>query len=210
MTRKRVDDAEYVQFRRRADELVRRVTEGSLPVDRVMDGLQDLIEGRFAVGELKFPVWKTIKLGTGLKTADDFRQALKAYGFKIGDWASDILGKPAFTVAAKETEVELVKVLVRDLGFQNGAVQKDIYRKAQELGLGLCPNEVGPQLRLQYKDQPLGEWLRIAMEPISDSVGFLFAFNVVYDDDGLWLRGGGGRPAGFWDAVGQFVFVRRK
>lgn len=48
MTRKIcVADAEYGQFRRRVDELVRRVDEGTLEMIPVMDGVQALIEGRF-------------------------------------------------------------------------------------------------------------------------------------------------------------------
>jgi len=91
-----------------------------------------------------FPVWKTIKLGTGLKTADDFREALKDGGFRIGDWANDILGKPAFKAAVEETEIDLVVVSVAELGFKKGATREDIYKRAQELGLEVCPSEVGP------------------------------------------------------------------
>ncbi|MBI3088852.1 MAG: hypothetical protein HYY99_01180 [Candidatus Colwellbacteria bacterium] len=47
MTRRRVTDEQYNRFRRRADELVRRVDEGTLPFDKVMDALQATIEGRF-------------------------------------------------------------------------------------------------------------------------------------------------------------------
>ncbi|MDP2933520.1 MAG: hypothetical protein Q8N81_05320, partial [bacterium] len=156
----------------------------------------------------KFPIWKTIKLGTGLKTAYDFRQALKQSGCKIGDWGNDILGKPAFTASETETEIDLVNVSVAELGFKDGATRKDIYDKAKELGLELCPNEVGPQLRLQYEDQPIGEWLRVAMGPLSDSVGSLYVFRVGRDGIGLWLSGSNGYPVSFWGGDIRFVFVR--
>lgn len=126
--------------------------------------------------ELK--VWRRIKLGTGLKTADDFRGALKTNDLRIGDWASDILGKPAFTAAEQESEVDLVRMSVKDLGFKGNARFDEICARAKELGLELCPAEVGPQLRLQYLDQPKNEWLVIAMEAIRDSGGNLFVFYV--------------------------------
>lgn len=129
---------------------------------------------------------------------------------KIGDWGNDILGKPAFTVSSEEVEVELVVVSVAELGFKDGATRKKIYQRAQEFGLDLCPNEVGPQLRLQYKDQPKGEWLLIAMEPIADSDGYLKVFRVAHDDDELWLHGIYGYPDRFWVGGRRFVFVRRK
>jgi len=157
-----------------------------------------------------FPVWKTIKLGTGLKTADEFREALKSNGFRIGSWGNNILSKPAFKAATEETEVDLVNVSVAELGFKDGATRKDIYERAIDLGLQLCPNEVGPQLRLQYKDQPKGEWLRIAMEPITDSSGRLLVFNVVRNDGGLWLDGDDGHPDYFWYGNDRWVFARRK
>ena len=158
--------------------------------------------------EKTFPIWKTIKLGTGLKTADDFRKALQQSGCKIGTWGSGILGEPAFTASDTETEVDLANVSVAELGFKEGARRKDIYERAISLGLELCPNEVGPQLRLQYKDQPSGEWLRIAMEPISDSDGYLGIFEVERGDDDLWLYGNDGDSDAFWHDRSRFVFVR--
>ena len=161
------------------------------------------------MAEKIFPIWKTIKLGTGLKTADDFRQVLKKAGCKIGNWGNDILGKSVFTASETEIEVDLVNVSVAELGFKDGATRRDIYERALELGLGLCHAEVSPQLRLQYKDQPMGEWLLIGMELISNSRGGLSVFNVGHDGDGFWLDGYGGYPDDFWDDH-RWVFVRRK
>ncbi|MFZ2167863.1 MAG: hypothetical protein WAV50_03255 [Minisyncoccia bacterium] len=53
-----------------------------------------------------------------------------------------------------------------NLGFEKGARYRDICRKAMELGLWLCPAEVGPVLRMEYVNQPPRERVRIAMQPI--------------------------------------------
>jgi hypothetical protein len=158
--------------------------------------------------QLDFPVWKTVKLGTNLKTADDFRSAIKQAKMKIGDWGNDILGNPAFTVSETEMNVDLVNVSVADLGFKDGAYRRDIIAKALSLGLELCPAEVGPALRLQYADQPKGEWLVIGMEPITASDGNLGVFDVGHGYGERWLNGHNGNSDNFWDAVGRFVFVR--
>ncbi|MFZ2303694.1 MAG: hypothetical protein WAV98_02820 [Minisyncoccia bacterium] len=159
----------------------------------------------------RFEVWKTIRLGTSLKTADDFRAAIKIAGMYIGDWGNDILSKPVFTASTEETEIDLVVVSNADLGFRDGAELKDTYARALELGLDLCPNEVGPQLRLQYTDQPIGEWLLIAMEPIVDSDGNRILFHVERRDGGSqYLYGSHGDPVNVWHADARFVFRRRK
>lgn len=180
-----------------------------------MEGVMDFLSGKTVVVRVSsdektsFNVWKTIKLGT-LKNADEFRKAFKKDGFKIGDWGNDILKKPAFTVSSAEEEIQLANVSVADLGFKEGATYGNICAKAKELGLELCPNEVGPQLRLQYKDQPKGEYLRIAMEPIADSDGDLRIFNVECGVDALWLYGYYGFSGRFWNADDRFVFRLRK
>lgn len=153
-------------------------------------------------------VWRTIKIGTGIKTTDDFRLAFKQSGCNIGDLVEDILGKPAFTVRKHEKEIDLVAISVKELGFHDPTTRQKIYKRAQRLGLRLCPAEVGPQLRLQYKDQPKGAWLYVGMKPITDSMGNSDIFNVWCDNDGLWLHahtGYPGRP--FWHPSYRWVFV---
>ncbi len=149
----------------------------------------------------------TIKLGTGLKTADYFRKALKDSGNHIDIGGDDILGK--FTVSNTEIEVDLVNLSVAKLGFKEGTTRSDIYNRALELDFKLCPPEVGPQLRLQYADQPEGEWLRIAMEPIKGSGGSLRVFGVGRDGDERWLRGFS-YPIIFCRGIDRWVFLSGK
>ena len=156
-------------------------------------------------------IWKTIQLGTGLNTDDDFRKAFQKADCNIGDQADKILGKPAFTVSLKAKEVELVIASVADLGFESGANRKDIYNRTNDLGLDLCLSEVGPQLRLQYKDQPRGEWLLIGMRPISDSFYGFSIFSVERGgDDRCWLHAYLSPPNLVYNASSRWVFLRRK
>lgn len=153
-----------------------------------------------------FETFKAIKLGT-YGDASKFRKALEKAGIQIGSWGSDILNK--VTVGPRES-IELVRVTVAELGFAKGATRQEIYQRAFDLGLSLCPAEVGPQLRLQYKDQPMGEWLLIGMEPIADSDGYPLVFLVERGRYGLWLSGRYGLADGFWNPDGVWVFARRK
>lgn len=168
-------------------------------------GLQRVLESVLRLPS-EVRVWRTIELGIGPKTVDDLRSALRDGNLRLSDWASDIFGKPAFAVATEETEVDLVKVTVAELGFKQGAKSDQIYKRAKELGLELCPAEVGPQLRLQYKDQPKGEWLLIGMEPILDSNGSPSTFSLGLDAMGL--NAGYGGPDAFSRADDRWVFVR--
>jgi hypothetical protein len=155
-----------------------------------------------------FPIWKSLTIGTGLTDANAFRIAHKRANCRIGDYADQLLGK--ITIAKEPIALDLVRVSVAELGFKDGAYLKDIYARAQqELGLMLCPAEVGPQLRLAYLDQPLGEWLAVAMEPVADSDGNLRVFGVEQDDGGLWLHAYWGGSSGFWSPDYRLVFVRR-
>ena len=113
-------------------------------------------------------------------------------------------------MSSKKTEVELVKITVAELGFKDGATRKDIHERAFELGLKLCPNEVGPALRLQYTDQPMGKWILVAMESITGSDGDFYMFTTVRDSDSVWLHGDSGYPVHLWDADDQWVFSRGK
>jgi hypothetical protein len=141
----------------------------------------------------------TLQLGKKITKKD-----LEKSGSMVSEWADDILKKVKF----KKQKVDLVVKTVAELGFPDGGTVKEIYTKAKEQGLKLCPAEVGPALRLALKNQPIGEWLLIAMEPISGRRAHPSFFYVASDGDGQWLLADYGAPADFWDAGLRFVFVR--
>lgn len=160
------------------------------------------IKSAFAV-----PVWRTITVGT---FADSFAllNALDAAGCGIGGMAEEILARPAFNVGTKKTSVELFAVSAAELGFQPDTVRlADVYARAQQLGFGLAAAEVGPQLRLQYFDQPIGE-LVIAMEPIKTWKGDPVILAVANGGAGLVLIGRDGSADAEIPVVSRFLFVR--
>jgi len=153
------------------------------------------------------PVWKTITMGT-FSNSFALRNALDAAGCGIGDLAEEILARPAFTVSATKTEVELVAVSAAELGFQaDTASLADIYARAQQLGFGLAAAEVAPQLRLQYFDQPIGQLL-IGMEPIKTWKGQPVILTVANGGAGLILIGQDGSADAQIPVRSRILFVR--
>lgn len=158
-----------------------------------------------SIPAVPFPVWMTIQLGTH-KTTDALRKALQRNS-QISDWAKQLLAKT--TVAESLTQIELYRATVAELGFPNGAKFADIRAKIHELGFADCPAEVGPQLRRQYADQPMNEWIMIMMDPITDSDGYLWVFHVGHHGGGLWLYGNYAHPEYFSDGDKLWVFARK-
>lgn len=120
-------------------------------------------------------------------------------------------------------ELETVVLRLTDLGFPEGAITREIIGsdrdrdlfgnsapftggRSNQLGLKLCPPDLGPQLRLQYDDQPLNERLYIAMKPITASDGEPRIFMLVHGADGLSLDAARARPDDQWAADDKFVF----
>lgn len=155
-------------------------------------------------------IWKKIQVGTGLVTPDDFRQALKAGDYRLGDWASNMFDQGAFTVAVQPAEIELIVASNADLGRPEGCIYQETCDLIVASGHTLCEPEDGPQLRLQYPDQPKGESLILAMKPIRGSGGDLSVFRVGHGDNGRWLHAGFGDPDFFGDGGCRFVFRARK
>jgi hypothetical protein len=153
------------------------------------------------------PVWRTITVGT-FKNSFALLSALDAAGCGIGSSAEEILARPAFTVGTTKTTVELFAVSAAELGFQtNTAPLADIYARAQQLGFGLAAAEVAPQLRLQYFDQPMGEFL-IGMEPIKTWKGEPVILTVANGGAGLVLIGRDGSADAEIPVTSRFLFVR--
>jgi hypothetical protein len=156
------------------------------------------------------PVWRTISLGTTPSTFA-LRNALDAANCGVGDLAEQILARPAFTIRRTPMEVDLVPLSGLELGFHAKPVPLTaIYERARKLGFELAPAEIGPQLRLQYADQPIGEFLHIAMEPIRTWNGEPVIFVVANGGAGLILIGQQVAADTEVPATSRFVFVHRR
>jgi hypothetical protein len=154
-----------------------------------------------------FGTWKTVTLGTyrGVeRLREDFDQAK----LSIGDAADEVLGRPGFAFASERIEVDLVILSGADLGFDAAASLAEVHARAQQFGFWLCPPEVGPQLRLQYRDQPVGEFLHVAMRPLKSYAGRLVEFTVGNGGAGLVLVGGERSADIQVSPIMRFVFVR--
>lgn len=179
-------------------DLARAIKSNTLPARDVFQKFLGLLP------ELK--VWKTIRLGLH-KTSDAYESVLERGGTRtrIGNWAQQILHK--ISVSQTEVEVDLCVMSVAELGFKKTTRFDTICARIIEIGGQLCPNEVGPALRDQYEDQPNGEYLMVAMEPLTDSDDDLDVFGVARPGGGLWLGACYGLPGSLFGPGALFVFV---
>ncbi len=182
------------------------------------------------------PVWKTMTLGAA-GSVNMLREALDSStcapgGHKVaagatvvraavlpqtttpncrlGESAAEIMGRPGFHLSHYRQEIDLVVISAADLGFaaDDDVTLEAVQDRAEMLGFALCPAEIGPLLRLGYLDQPTGEFLHIAMQPIATYSGALTSFAIGNDSAGLLLIGSDGRPEMAMLAVTRFVFVK--
>ncbi len=120
----------------------------------------------------KIAAWKKIKLGVGLDTVSDLSETFKRANCVQSIAAIIYLDEITFPchVARREVEIELVVLSTMALtGNFKGSTINEILTAAVRLGLDKCPIEVGPQLRLQYLDQPANECVYVAVPPKNNS-----------------------------------------
>lgn len=144
---------------------------------------------------------QTLETDSKINSSESAEKALQAKNIYLSDWGKDIIYKTEFSKDSQK--YELVRFTVGQLGFPNGATTDEIYKKAEDLGLELCPAEVGPHLRLQY---PGKEWMLIAMKQIADRDGDPSVFDLIASGGQLVLRGYNAKPSYRWNSGNEFVF----
>jgi uncharacterized protein YlaN (UPF0358 family) len=160
-------------------------------------------------GEKRFPIWKVIELGS--MAANELKEALRDNKFGTTGIASEIMDR--IHISGVGTIIELVKVALEELLLGNDPTREQVYDRAKEWGLNLVPAEVGPQLRLQYPDQPDGEELFIGMVPMCARDGNDYIFLVERDGESpgsrllFGYRGDPGGPDVRWVFTYQHVTV---
>jgi hypothetical protein len=176
-------------------------------IDHTLE-LQGILAGLTKEPDTQLDIWKTLKLGTGPNnTPDNLRKALQDNKIHTTAQIENIISKPDFVMVTKEMKIDLVKLPLVRLGFNNGAKRSQIYERAEELGLKKCLLETGFQLRSQYNDQPKDERIHISTEPILVSDGHLGLVSLQHDNSGLWISVEEGSPDYFWSADSEWIFV---
>ncbi len=148
----------------------------------------------------------------GGKSAEQLISEMEAAGINISDYArSMLLNKAEFIPTKNPEDMTLIRLTVGDLGFKTSATTDQIFERAEQLGLELCPPDTGPAYRLACRNQPLGEYFRIGMKPITGSDGDPVVFGLVRRGGGLWLDDDWTYLVGSWDHPDYtFVFRLRK
>lgn len=154
------------------------------------------------------PVWRSVMIGR-YRGADACRAALAEAGIHASADADALLGRPSVRWSDRKRVLDLAVASPADLGFSRGGRWSDIRAAARAARLGLAPAELGPTLRLAYREQPHGERLVLAMQAPGGSDQEPLTFSLDHDDDGLWLDVHDGHPDVLWRPDDCFVFVRR-
>lgn len=141
---------------------------------------------------------------------EQLKQELKNRGVNISNVAEYMIDSPDFTTRENREQITTVRLSVGDLGFTGSATTEQVYQRAQEFGLDICPAEVGPYQRLKDINQPMGDWYWVAMKQIASQDGSPCVFNLHRHVRGLWLGGGWAEPSGEWGPSSKFLFRLRK
>ena len=151
--------------------------------------------------------WKTIAVGN-YRSPIALHDALVERGIYVGDLAGQMLRLPAFKLTTATARIALSLIAVRQLvpGLDRASFAA-IHAHAIEAGLDLCPPEAGPQLRLQYPEQSLGEYLVMGMEPLPTADGSDACFVVGNGGAGLIIVGRSAGPDEMIAPRSRFVFV---
>ncbi|MCA9354084.1 MAG: hypothetical protein KC877_01040 [Candidatus Kaiserbacteria bacterium] len=130
--------------------------------------------------------WKQLHLMPTL-----YYELLAMPGVEKGMWVEEMV-EPI----REPKDVILYKCTIAQLGFAEGVEYAVACREVIKAGFALCPESLGPILRVDYKDQPKGEEMVIAMRGASCltmnrvSEDPYWLYYVLQNKDGqLWIGG---------------------
>jgi len=163
---------------------------------------------------------RTVEVG-GL-TKSQLMMKLQENSIMLNEYGERLFADEKFTISDTKYRIETVEVTVSDLGFLEGATTPEIFNRASELGLELCPIELGPYLRLEYHDQPEGNLrnsdlqhqapsgsITIASEALTEDDDFPKGFYLRQINGELWLRGYRADDLHVWNPGDHFIFVKQ-
>ncbi len=150
-----------------------------------------------------------IEIGNGIR-AGDFIGVLQDLKCNISDTAKEMIGNFSHTTKFARRTYEVVFMSGEELGFDKPVSREEICARAEEFSLELCFDEMGPQLRIQWIDQPVHSSVLMAMEPVLDAQGYPQIFTVGRGDEecGKWLSAVSGQDDCLWAPLYIWAFIQ--
>ncbi len=142
-------------------------------------------------------------------TGEDWITRLESKGFRVGDYAKQVLRSPDFKpTSGMTTEVAVLKGMLFE---DNDRITKKIRAEADKRKLSKPNAELACLIREKFTDkeiEAMGLWYIVAMhEPINDSDGDPRLLLASRADDGRWLDAYCGNPGRRWSRGRGFAFV---
>ncbi len=138
------------------------------------------------------------------KTGDQYIAELRQAGMPLYGEAQHLLETMPMLKELEQFEIVVIKI--SDLGFTSNPTRDEVYKKVKELDLNFCPPQIGPEYRLKYQDQPLGEVVFIGMESIDDQYGVPRFFILDSGSPGLALDSDKTRSSNEWGLDSHVAF----
>ena len=143
-------------------------------------------------------VVRTIKYG-GLRKID-LLERLSNENVNLNEYAKVLFSSDLYETSKNEQSARIIELSIEDLGFSDGAIFANIIEKIKMLNLKLCSLDIGPYLRLDYKDQkeevehgrnkaPKGSITIFSQPVFEQNEDFPKGFYIRKMDGKLWLRG---------------------
>lgn len=160
-------------------------------------------------------------VAVGGLTKSQLIQELKRCSVSMNEYGEILFADDKFTTSDTKYSLKTVELTVMDLGFPDGANTAQLFKRATELGLELCPLELGPHLRLEYLDQPEGYSGNSSQQHQAPSGSITIASEILTEDDDfpkgfylrkvngvLWLRGYTTDYLHVWKPEDHFIFIK--
>ena len=117
-------------------------------------------------------VWKTIKPSSRKSILKEIKY-LKKKGILLSPWIENIYLNKKNRIKLSKKNFKLYRIKVRNLGFKKATKLEKIYKRLKKMKFLLVQPDVALRVRLYYKNQKKGEWLRFAtpLDSMVDSDG---------------------------------------
>lgn len=154
-----------------------------------------------------------------IRTMYEWAEIVTQINYQISDYAVNLIVHPEFagSIVRAEEDIDFIIASNVDLGYPLGCTREQSYKAGiEDFGFDLCEASDVMDIRFSYLNQPKGEWLLLAMEPITSAEDeqniALDEHNIFLlscDEQALWLGAGFGHPDHFYDGKTKWIFRYR-